>query len=186
MRGGFDAVIGNPPWDQIEQPEVEWFALRDDEVALAGTGSKRKELIKQRIEEGQEFALEYDKVRNRAISMRKFIRSSGEYPLLSGGRINQYSLFVERAMTLVNAQGMVGLLTPSGIASDLTAAKFFKGVATEGRLRALYDFENRRTRYKGKPFFPMWIAVQVLRFSSQVRSPSENPAKCAFYPSGCC
>ena len=29
-KGGFDAVIGNPPWDRIEQPEVEWFALRDD------------------------------------------------------------------------------------------------------------------------------------------------------------
>ena len=175
LHGGFDAVIGNPPWDQIEQPEVEWFALRDDEVALAGTGSKRKELIKQRIEEGQEFALEYDKVRNRAISMRKFIRSSGEYPLLSGGRINQYSLFVERAMTLVNAQGMVGLLTPSGIASDLTAAKFFKGVATEGRLRALYDFENK------KVFFPDVHASFKFCVFVASSSPSGKPAKCAFY-----
>ena len=41
---------------------------------------------------------------------------------------------------------MVGLLTPSGIASDKTSARFFKGVSTEGRLRALYDFENQRTR----------------------------------------
>ena len=38
-KGGFNAVIGNPPWDQIEQPEVEWFALRDDEIARAPTGS---------------------------------------------------------------------------------------------------------------------------------------------------
>ncbi len=56
-RGGFDAVIGNPPWDLIEQPEVEWFSLRDDEVALAGTGALRKKLINQRIKEGKEFAL---------------------------------------------------------------------------------------------------------------------------------
>jgi hypothetical protein len=49
---------------------------------------------------------------------------------------------------------MVGLLTPSGIASDKTAAPFFKGVATGGRLKALCDFENRRTRFEQQPFFP--------------------------------
>ena len=57
-------------------------------------------------------------------------------------------------MNIVKPDGMVGLLTPSGIASDKTAARFFKGVSTEGRLRALYDFENRRTRYEAQPFFP--------------------------------
>ena len=56
-------------------------------------------------------------------------------------------------MTLVKPDGMVGLLVPSGIASDWTAAPFFKSVATEDRLKALYDFENRRTRYDLPPFF---------------------------------
>ena len=32
-RGGFDAVIGNPPWDRIELQEVEWFATRDNEAS---------------------------------------------------------------------------------------------------------------------------------------------------------
>ena len=60
-------------------------------------------------------------------------------------------------MTLVKPDGMVGLLTPSGIASDKTAARFFKGVATEGRLRALYDFENK------KVFFPdVHAVIQIL------------------------
>ena len=26
--GGFDAIIGNPPWDRIKLQEVEWFATR--------------------------------------------------------------------------------------------------------------------------------------------------------------
>ena len=58
--------------------------------------------------------------------------------------MNLYSLFVERAMTIVKPVGLIGLLTPSGIASDLTAAPFFKEVATGGRLKSLYDFENRK------------------------------------------
>ena len=147
-QGGFDAVIGNPPWDQIEQQEVEWFALRDDEVARAETGAKRKELIKQRIEEGQKFALEYEEVQNRATAMREFIRSSGEYPLLSGGRINLYSLFVEQAMSLIKPDGFVGLLTPSGIYADKTAARFFESVSTKGRVGGLFDFENRKIFFK--------------------------------------
>ena len=70
---------------------------------------------------------------------------------------------------------MVGLLTPSGIASDKTAARFFKGVATGGRLRALYDFENK------KVFFPDVHAS--FKFCVFVASPSpvEDSARCAFY-----
>ena len=40
-QGGFDAVIGNPPWDRIKLQEVEWFATRDPELALAQTAAAR-------------------------------------------------------------------------------------------------------------------------------------------------
>ena len=146
--GGFDAVIGNPPWDQIEQPEVEWFALRDDEIALAPTGARRKALIKQRIQSGNELALAYQDVKQNAKSMRAFVKECGAFPMLSGGRVNLYSLFVERAMNLIKPGGIVGLLTPSGIYADKTAARFFQSVSTSGRVGGLFDFENR------KIFFP--------------------------------
>ncbi len=152
-RGGFDAVIGNPPWDHIEQPEVEWFALRDDEVALASTGAARKALIRQRLDSGEQLALEYASVRDRAATMRTHLRTSGHYPQLSGGRINLYSLFVERALRLVKPRGLIGLLTPSGIYADKTAAKFFKSVSTTGRVAGIYDFENRRLGSDQPPFF---------------------------------
>ena len=153
-EGGFDAVIGNPPWDQIEQPEVEWFALRDAEVALASTGAARKALIGQRLDAGEELALEYAKVRDRASALRTYARTSGHYPLLSRGRINLYSLFTERALRIVKPNGLVGLLTPSGIYADKTAARFFKSVSTSGRVAGLYDFENRRLGTDLPPFFP--------------------------------
>lgn len=105
----------------------------------------------------------------------------GYYPLLSGGDLNIYSLFIERALTLVKRHGFIGLLTPSGIASDLTAAKFFKSVATEGRLKALYDFENRRTRFNAEPFFP--DVDSRFKFCAFIASPSQTdePARCAFF-----
>ncbi len=153
-RGGFDAVIGNPPWDRIEQQEVEWFAARDDEIAHAATGAKRKALIQQRIDAGDELAMEYEAVRNAATAMRMHARTSGNYPLLSGGRINLYSLFVERATSLIKPGGLVGLLTPSGIYADKTAARFFQALSTGGRVAGLFDFENRRLGTDLPPFFP--------------------------------
>ena len=84
-------------------------------------------------------------------------------------------------MTLVKPNGMVGLLVPSGIASDKTAAAFFKSVATEGRLKALYDFENRRTRYDLPPFFA--DVDSRFKFCAFVASPApwDEPARCAFF-----
>ena len=146
--GGFDAVIGNPPWDQIEQQEVEWFALREDEIALAPTGARRKALIKQRTQRGDELVLAYQDVRQRSKLMRSFVKESGAYPMLSGGRVNLYSLFVERAMNMIKPDGIVGLLTPSGICADKTAAPFFKSVSTSGRVGGLFDFENKKIFFK--------------------------------------
>ena len=112
----------------------------------------------------------------RAATAARMARRSGDYPLLSAGDVNLYSLFVERAMTLAKPDGMVGLLTPSGIASDKTAARFFKGVATEGRLKALYDFENKKVFFLSRRS----RVVQVLRFVASP-SPIGEAAACAFY-----
>ena len=175
LHGGFDAVIGNPPWDRIKLQQVEWFAARRRAISMATRAADRKRMIADLETAGDPLAREFADASARAQATARMARASGEYPLLSGGDVNLYSLFVERAMTLVKPDGLVGLLTPSGIASDKTASKFFKGVATEGRLRALYDFENK------KVFFPDVHAS--FKFCVLVASPSlgDDPARCAFY-----
>ena len=152
--GGFDAVIGNPPWDRIKLQEVEWFATRAPELARAPTAAARRTAIKELRGQGDPLAADFDDAKARADSLGKLVRASGHYPLLGGGDINLYSLFVERALRLVKANGLVGLLTPSGIYADKTAAKFFKSVSTRGRVAGLYDFENRRLGTDLPPFFP--------------------------------
>ena len=67
---------------------------------------------------------------------------------LGGGDINLYSIFVERAMRLIKPDGIVGLLTPSGIYADKTAARFFKSISTSGRVGGLFDFENKKIFFK--------------------------------------
>lgn len=141
--GGFDAVIGNPPWDRMKMQEVEWFAARKQEIAMANRADDRKRMIARLKDTNDPLYADYERAVERADDSLRVARACGEYPLLSAGDVNIYSLFVERASRLVKPTGVVGFLTPSGIASDKTAAPFFKGVSTAGRLKALFDVENR-------------------------------------------
>lgn len=142
--GGFDAIIGNPPWDRMKLQEVEWFAERKPTIAMQPRAADRKRMIKDEIERGTPLGKQYLMAKHRAERAVELARTSGEYPLLSGGDINIYSLFVERAHKLVKPTGIVSLVTPSGIYADKTASPFFKSISTSGRLVSLFDFENQR------------------------------------------
>ena len=147
-EGGFDAVIGNPPWDRIKLQEVEWFATRAREIALAPTAAARRTAIRRLRDRNEPLAAEFDAAKERADQFGRMVRTSRTYPLLGGGDINLYSLFVERAAGLVKPNGLVGLLTPSGIYADKTAARFFKSLSTTGKIGGLFDFENRKIFFK--------------------------------------
>ena len=103
-RGGFDAVIGNPPWDRIKLQEVEWFAPRDPEIAHLTTAAARKSRIAWLRDNGDPMGDDFDAAKRRADTLGALVRASGHYPLLGGGDINLYSLFVERAMRLVKPE----------------------------------------------------------------------------------
>ena len=44
-KGGFDAIIGNPPWDRVKLQQVEWFAARRRDIAMATRAADRKRMI---------------------------------------------------------------------------------------------------------------------------------------------
>ena len=147
-NGGFDAVIGNPPWDRIKLQEVEWFSNRDRVLARAPTAAARRAGIRRLRDQNSSLTDEFDAAKDRSDRLSRMVRTYGDYPLLSGGDVNLYSLFVERAMSLIKPDGIVGLLTPSGIYADKTAARFFKAVSTSGRVGGVFDFENRKIFFK--------------------------------------
>jgi hypothetical protein len=152
--GGFDAVIGNPPWDRMKLQEVEWFAARVPAIAHAQRAAERKGMVARLRHRRDPIAADYDRAAWTAETAVSVAREIGAYPLLSSGDVNIYSLFVERALRLVRRDGIVGLLVPSGIAADKGASEFFRGISITGRLGALLDFENRRTTLGLQPFFP--------------------------------
>ena len=144
LSGGFDAVIGNPPWDRMKLQQVEWFAARKREIAMAQRASDRKRMVAALESANDPLAKDFAKANERAKAAFRVARASGEYPLLSAGDLNIYSLFVERALQLATPEGIIGLLTPIGIGTDRTSSKFFSSVAQSNRVKAFIAFENRR------------------------------------------
>ena len=154
-RGGFNAVIGNPPWDRVKLQEVEWFqpATRRPAIARATPAARRSAMVSQLETDAGPLYADYAAALTQADTMLQYGRASGSYPLLGGGDANLYRLFVERAQSLTDEKGIYALLTPSGIYADRSAAEYFGAMARDERLLALYDFENRRGP-KRNEFFP--------------------------------
>ncbi|MER5778905.1 DNA methyltransferase [Streptomyces sp. NPDC002039] len=142
--GGFDAVVGNPPWERVKLQEQEFFAQRDPRISEAKNAAARKRLIADLRDDrdGARLYAEFEVAKRRAEGESHFLRTSARFPLTGRGDINTYAVFTETDRTLTGPRGRTGVIVPTGIATDATTQFFFKDVVTNGQLAALYDFEN--------------------------------------------
>jgi|GEM_PF-274544 len=141
--GGFSCIIGNPPWERVKVQDREFFSLTDPDTAEAVSAADRKKRIAAMPTSNPELHTSYLAARENAQKVLDYARGSGRYPLTGKGDVNLYMLFAELARALVAADGLVGILVPSGIATDDTTKEFFSGLMDDKRLVSLYDFENR-------------------------------------------
>lgn len=147
--GGFDVVLGNPPWERVKLQEQEFFAVRDPEIAAAPNAASRKRLIAKLEGTNPSLHAEYLGALRRAAGESHILRVSGRYPLAGRGDINTYAVFAETARALIAGSGRLGLVLPTGIATDATTQYFFKDLVQRGSLVSLYDFENAKPLFDG-------------------------------------
>ncbi|MEU2366259.1 DNA methyltransferase [Streptomyces noursei] len=143
--GGFDAVVGNPPWDSVSLPEVEFFAVRAPEIAATNNTAARKKKIEALQDDPDTIALynEHEAAKRTMLGASHFLRNSHRYPLTGQGNLNLYALFAEADRILTGVRGRTGVIVPTGIATDARTQYFFKDLVSAGSLAALFDFENR-------------------------------------------
>ncbi len=144
VNGGFDCVIGNPPWERIKLQEKEWFSERSPEIASASNAAARKRMIEFLADNDPELLAAFHGARREQEIISQFLRESGRYPLCGRGDVNTYTVFTELNRQLIHERGRVGCIVPSGIATDDTTKMFFQDVMDTRSLISLYDFENRR------------------------------------------
>ena len=77
------------------------------------------------------------------------MRLTNRFPLCGRGDINTYAVFAEHGRSIVSDHGRLGIILPTGIATDSTTQHFFKDVVLRESLASLYDFENSRPLFGG-------------------------------------
>lgn len=145
--GGFDVLLGNPPWERIKLQEKEFFATRDPEIANAPNKAAREQLIKNTETRNPALYAAFRQALHEAEATAKFLRASGRYALTAAGDINTYSIFAELFLRLLRPEGRAGFIVPTGIATDSSNKKYFAHVAEGGQLASLFDFENKNALF---------------------------------------
>lgn len=147
--GGFDCVLGNPPWERIKLQEKEWFAERCPGIANAPNAAARGRMIQALKREDPAVYGAFLDAKRQAEGESVLARGSGLYPLCGRGDVNTYTIFAELKRSLLSRNGRVGCIVPSGIATDDTTKFFFQEITDTGALVSLCDFENRRKIFPG-------------------------------------
>lgn len=156
QRGGFEVVLGNPPWERVKLQEQEFFAARSPEIANASNKAARERLINALAtaavgSASHSLSNAFIAAKREAEAISEFVRvaseDGGRFALTGRGDVNTYALFAELFTSL--ARDHAGVILPTGIATDSTTAPFFAHLVNERRLISLVDFENRERLFPG-------------------------------------
>ncbi|HOW39509.1 MAG TPA: hypothetical protein PL123_03125 [Bacteroidales bacterium] len=143
-KGGFDCLLGNPPWEKINFKDEEYFSLRSPEIANARNKAERKTLIENLPVSDPQLYLEYQTEKRGHDCLSVFFRVSGSFPFTGVSRINLYSIFAEQYEKLINENGATGNVLPTGIILDDNNKDLFLHLVTNNRIDRVIDYENRK------------------------------------------
>jgi hypothetical protein len=147
--GGFDVVLGNPPWDQVQLDPSEFFAISVPAIAAAPNMAAKQRLIIGLVSTDPQLHQQYLTAKRHTEGEQQFVHSSGRFLFTSYGRLNLAPLFAELGRKLLRRTGRSGMIVPTGIATDSFNQYFFQDIADSGTLASLYDFENREGIFPG-------------------------------------
>ena len=145
-RGGFDVVVGNPPWERTKLQEEEHWV--DDSYISSAPNKAARTLRLQEYRKSADpkklarLAI-FDKAKHASEALGKFFRESSRFPLTSSGDINTYALFAELAWAMMRSAARVGIIVPTGLATDDTYKDFFRDLNDRSGVVSIFDFENR-------------------------------------------
>lgn len=140
-RGGFDIMLGNPPWLKVEWNEGgvlgdynPHFVLRN--MSATRLRDERKAAFERSLQLEQSWFSELEE----AEGTQNFLNAMQNYPELKGIQTNLYKCFLPQAWRWGNQQGMSGFLHPEGTYDDPKGGGFRKEIYR--RLLGHYQFWN--------------------------------------------
>ena len=172
-RGGFDVVLGNPPWETMSPDAKEFFGLYDREVRFMSPEDQEKRI--EELKTDPVIASRWDQYCRDLYTQVEFYKESGRYVLFAPGNLGKGDLDVYRmfAETALDGTG------PGGTTAQFVPENFYNGANASAIRTALFDrlgltrllgFENT-----GKVWFPrvdtrMKFCMYMSRHSGRTES----------------
>ncbi len=157
QKGGFDAILANPPWEVFKPNSKEFFDDYSDVIT-------RNNMRIEDFEKEQEKLLKKPEIRKAWLAylarfphLNNYFRTAEQYAnqvsLVAGKRsgtdINLYKLFVEQCLNLLRPRGQLGLVVPGSLYSDMGATKLREMLLERNTLHTLFGFSNERYLFEG-------------------------------------
>lgn len=139
-RGGFDLIVGNPPWIKLQWKEAGVLSDFDPLIALRGMSAsevaklRRAMLNDERVRDA--YVVEFAEMEGG----QGFLNAKQNYPLLKGQQTNLYKCFITRAWAIGSPIGMGSLIHQEGLYDDPNAGHLRR--ALYARLAARFQFVN--------------------------------------------
>jgi hypothetical protein len=141
-EGGFDVVLGNPPWIKVEWQEGGVLGdYRPLFVLRKFSASKLNQLRGETFDIIPPLERVWREEFEESEGTQNFLNATRNYPLLQGQKANLYKCFLPQAWMIASRRGVVGFLHPEGIYDDPNGGVFREAVYP--RLRRHYQFENQ-------------------------------------------
>ncbi|KOP24190.1 transcriptional regulator [Hapalosiphon sp. MRB220] len=156
-RGGFDAIITNPPWEIFKPQAKEFFAHHNELVTKNKMDIKTFEKEQNKLLQKPEIAAAWLEYQSQYPYVSAYYRSSEDYKnqisIVNGKKagtdINLYKLFVERCFHLLRDGGECGIVIPSGIYTDLGTKQLREMLFSQTNVTGLFCLENRKEVFEG-------------------------------------
>jgi len=140
--GGFLAAVGNPPWDMSSANPEDYFSVYDSGFRKLNRKQSLQRIINichdnQRISEKWTEYQEYYERQN------IYFNEPATYEFTPKGRNNLFQYFLHRSFDVLNDNGWLSLVVPSGLYTDKGCQPLRELFFKHSRINFLYCFENR-------------------------------------------
>jgi hypothetical protein len=120
---GFDAIIGNPPWENVVFRDKEFYGRFDPSYALL-KGKEEKRQRRSILDQRADVTNALSRDDNKLSGIKRFIKHSGLFEMLyeHGIAFNYYRLFLERELALLAINGRIGVTIDAGVVAGASTA----------------------------------------------------------------